>query len=343
MEQQSLKQMFEARKEVMAGNPQIARIQRITPGQLSTKELVKVTPTNIKNTARDTDIQEALLTQDNVSFDISGGNLSAVLSNVDGIKNNIILFPPNTRYISIELSNGEKLSLADYLMELLKVYNQLEIDNDPKAELVKNNLVNFIRNLWYTGQNQGLTFPQSLKSVGVGAKDSNNIWNYATLSAIDIVDGQAVINTTNANQIKNAVNQKRINVNKKWLTGEIPFEFPVITEVNGKKTINFVEKSYKEFLIKDVGMTTYATEIPTAENLKAYHSQVHFTNPTSLSKKPAAEASVKESQLVNDPNSVVKKTQNDVKEATPSKEAPKRVPKKLNAPFYNFIYQKKCK
>ena len=140
------------------------------------------------------------------------------------------------------------------------------------------------------------------------------------------------------------INNKKINIFKNWLNGSEKFKFPYITEVNGKKMINFEEKDFKDFLINEVGLLSYVAEIPAQEDIMRHNSTIHFSDPKSLI-QPASPISVSEKNVIDDPNAVKDAVKNAINNNKPEENTPKttKIGKVFKAPSYEEIYEKTCK
>jgi hypothetical protein len=345
---EAFEELMEIRRKVMAGTPQIASISRITQGQMNKKALVNATNKTRQDT-RNVEFYEQL-DQPHVSLMISKtGYLNAVIKAPNGAVNRFALFPPKTRYISVK-SDTETYSLADYLIEVMRLYKELELSGDKSAIKIQNDLVTFVYNMWLTGQNQKVQIPKKLDKIGIKEifkdkfdREAESLFYYQIFS---IVDGQVVPDQKNIDHVKAYLNNLPINVWKKWLTGEVAFKFPKITiDQQGRKSLVLVNKNYKDFLFKEVGLKSNVTEIPLQDYIKSYNSMVHFTNTVPLSIQGLPTSVPTQQDLIDNPNAIQDSLKDkDVKTEIDDEELEiLRKRKRFKVPGYSAIFEKICR
>jgi hypothetical protein len=151
----------------------------------------------------------------------------------------------------------------------MKVYHKLKAEGYPRIGDIEAELTKFAWNMWYTGTEASLQIHKSFNNFTLRSTDpKTKLRNEKMLSIFDNVNGEMVVNQENYKKIKSHINNTKVNVYKGWLEGSVQFKFPYITtDENGKKMINFEDKDYKEFLVKDVGLITYINDIPTKANI----------------------------------------------------------------------------
>ncbi len=341
-------QLMEIRRKVASGQPQIAALTKVSPGQLNKKALINATNQNRQDTRNEEFYEQ--LNQPNISFGISSnGYLNAIITAPDGVINRFSLFAPKTRTISIE-TDDQTYSFADYLIELMRIYKQLEVNNDKRAAKLQDDLVTFVYNMWLTGMDKNIQIPKKLDKIAIREiikdKANNEVSSLNYYSLFNVVNGVVQINEENAKQIKTYLNNLPINIWKKWLSGEVEFKFPKIeTSITGERTIKFVNKNYKDFLFKEVGMKSNVTEIPAQEYLKSYNSIIHFTNATQLDRPITPVVTPSTQDLIDNPNAVqdsVKDKGDDVDLNNEELDALKKR-KRFKVPGYSAIFEKICK
>jgi hypothetical protein len=300
--------MAAVREDAVKGTTYIAPLQKVSQGQMALKGLVSPISVNQKNTARDKDIQDMML-QDHVTLELNGAYLNAVIKDGTGAVNKTALFTPNSGAVKVKTPTGGTYSMIDHVIELMKVYQQMKADGDPNAEQVRDKVVTFARKIWLTGTtkqgiDRNLKIFSELKSLQIQRRDTKNKTRIPTvLSIFDDINGVMVPNEENIKRIKVFVDNMKINIDKNWLEAGT-FEFPYITEIDGKKSINFDTKSYRDFLVKDVGLITYINDIPVQKDIRRYSSIVHFLDPKPLDSKPSGVGQVTQKDLVNNPDAI---------------------------------------
>jgi hypothetical protein len=338
IEKDSLAKIFAARRAVMEGRPQIAKVQRVTMGQMVLQAMVKPKSKSQKNTARDSEINQQFRQEHVMLALVGSGQLNVFIQDNDGGINRQAVFTPTTSAIKVAGPDGNSMGLFDYFIELLKTYQEMVINKDPNAQVVYNDLVMFAQNMWFssTARKTALSMPKTLKSITIRPDAKTE----ATLSLFDIKNGMVTINEDNVKRIKDVMNNLKLNVAKIWLEGREQFKFPYITEENGKKTINFEDKNYKDFLLDDVGLITYINDIPAKDDIKRYNSSVHFLEPTDLISAPPT-ITVTQQNIINNSNSSKQAVDNAVNNATPATGVIKDPTKKrrFSAPSYEQTYK----
>ena len=323
----------------MNGTPHIGKLQKITQGQMVFGTMVRPQTKSQKNSARDKTLAQQMR-QDNVKILLVNSILNIVINNSDGNLNRQGLFTPSTRSIKVVNANGEPYSLFDHMIELMRTYHQMSINNDPNLGEVQRTLWDFTRNMWLTGDKYSLKIPMNFLSAWMRPEGDKKL-PQRQFNLFTIKDGVITENEQNLKILKNHMNDMKINVSKQWLEENFPFKFPYITEVNGKKVINFEEKNYKDFLIDDIGLITYISDIPEADKVKLYNSSVHFLQPRPLVPKPPT-IITKAEDLVKDSNSTANAVKNAVNNSEGSKD--KEIPrpskrKRYTAPSYEQTYK----
>lgn len=347
MDKESLDKLFAARKAAKEGRPQIAKLQKVTVGQMNLGYMTKAQGRSQRNTARDKELTEKM-NQDHVSFQLEGNHLNILIEDASGAVNKTALFTPSSRFVKVVGAEGQTYTLFDHAIELMKIYQQMVLDKDPNLTNVKSNLVDFLQNIWLTGSKFNLTIPLTLASMSVKASKEDP-WMVKKL--FNIKDGIITVNEENLKALKNHIEDMKINISKEWIEGKKDFNFPYITEKDGKKIVTFEKRDYKDFLVNNVGLITYISNIPAKEDIKRYNSNVHFLEPSDLiPKNPTIK--VTEKQLVNDKNTTEKAVDDAAKTATPTTETKEEIinpakKKRLSAPSYEQTYeetyQKICK
>jgi predicted kinase len=350
LEKESLSKLLAARKAVMDGRPQIAKLSKVSMGQMTLGYMSKPQARSQKNTARDKELNEQFR-QDHVRFEINGPYLNAVVEDADGGVNKTTLYPPSARAVKVVGPDGKELSLFDHVVEVMKTYHQMVADGNSNTIDVQNQLVTFIRNMWLTGNDYTIgiqnnlkvfTFP-IIKEVGVDA-NGKKLYQKEIVN-VPLFNADLSINEENLKKIRNHMQDMKINISKMWLENSKQFSFPYIIEENGKKVVNFENKNYKDFLLDDVGLVTYISSISDKENIKRYNSAVHFLDPVDLNPKPSV-VDVNKSDVVADSNSTKQAVDDAVKNTkAPATKTVKDPSKKrrLKAPSYEQTYKETYK
>jgi hypothetical protein len=235
--------------------------------------------------------------------------------------------------------------MFDHLVELMKVYHELKAQGYSRLGDIESQLKNYTRNMWYTGSQAPLEIHKSFNFFSLRRLEpiTKKILSDVTLSLFKEVNGEMVVDQDNYKRIKAHVNNTKINVYRGWLESN-KFGFPFITiDDNGKRMINFEEKNYKDFLLKDIGLVSYISDIPKQGNIKRYNSTVHFTEPTDLEPKNS-DVVVDEKEMINNDDAMNNAVDDAVKNANPP--AGKIIPStkgKRFAPKFDKPYEKICK
>jgi hypothetical protein len=345
--------MFKAREAVLAGKPQISKLQKIDKGQMDLKQAIQRGVKFQRNTIRDAAMAEGLK-KDNVKFLIEEksskegtnkgiGVLKAVVTDSTGASSSHPLFTPNVRNVKIVSSEGE-FTLFEHMFELMKLYTEMvEKEGVERIGDLQQNLNMFLRNIVLTG-NRTFQFGKDLKGIwlSIPSKGGKPISTYLTL--IEFVNGEMKINQDNLKKVAGYVNNRKINVYKKWLTGEETFSFPYIVEEDGKKVIKFEDKNFRDFLINNVGLMSYISEIPDDVDIMRYNSTVHFLQPSDLI-KPEPKAVPTEQEIVQNPDVIKDNTTISINNTTSNDKKFKDPTSKtiFKSPSYEDIFEKKCK
>lgn len=346
IEKTSLAKLFKAREAVLDGRPQISKLQRVDKGQMDLKQAVEKGVKFQRNTVRDKAMNQGLK-KDNVALVIDKtpgkGGLKAIITDGTGAKSVHSLFTPNSRNVKIVSSEGE-FTLFDHMFELMKLYNQaVKEENVDRIGDLEQNLANFGFNMWLTGD-RTFKFSQGFKGMWLSVKNSSGQNTLTYLPLIEMVDGEMRVNEDNLKKVKSYVDNRKVNVYEKWLTGQEKFSFPYITEENGKKVIKFEDKNFRDFLIDSVGLISYISDIPDADDIMRYNSTVHFLEPSDLI-KPEPKAVPNEQEIVKDPEVVKDTTEDSIKntKATDKKFKDPTAGRIFKSPSYETIFEKKCK
>jgi hypothetical protein len=263
--------------------------------------------------------------------------------------NRTALFPPMSKAVKINTAQGT-FTMFDHLFELMKVYHDLEDSGYERIGDVKSKLTDFAYHMWLTGEDnkgnfRGLKIPQTFNSVTIQVKNKEGVKEPVRLELFTKINGVTTINEANLKKAKGYIDNMKINVDKVWLDKGV-FGFPYITEENGKKMINFEEKNYRDFLVKEAGLITYINEIPEEQDIKRHNSIVHFLEPKPLDSKPSVVPEIPEKKLEDDPNAVKEAVDKAIKNTAVNKN--KKVRKtnsgrRFGAPSYEQTFEKICK
>ena len=187
IDKEDLTKIFAARKAAMEGRPQIAKLQKVSMGQMVLKGLVKPQSKSQKNTARDKDINEQM-NQDHVFLKLIGQFLNAFIEDADGGFNRTALFTPSTRAVKVTGPDGNTLGLFDHLVELMRTYQQMLEDGNPNVGTIQRDLVMFAQNMWYSSSNgsASIQMPQNLKSILLRDTNKNGVRTEVRLTLFDI-------------------------------------------------------------------------------------------------------------------------------------------------------------
>jgi len=319
---EEIKLIKAAKEEALKGNPQISRLTKINQGRANTKSNINKTSSQLKHTNEKDFVDK--LSQDNVTFSLdltpsdkeagkTGGSLLVHINDSNGSVHTEALQAPKVGQVSISTKDGT-FSLFEYAIDLMKTYRGMS-EHMTKDELsyTQSNLKYFLQHVFFskkinmggefkvieliTPENKQKGITKSVDSYFMFKKDKNG--NYQTIDE-----------TSEAyKKVKKWINDSKLNVDKEWLQGR-PFMFPIVkTDENGKKMITFVEKDYVNFLLKEVGFTTYMNDVPTVDNVKFYNSIVEFGKPENLN-STVQPTKLTEQNIVNNPNAV----ENEIKD-----------------------------
>ena len=350
--------MQKARTAAMEGRPQIAKLKRFVGGVANFKDQANPSTVTSKNTAKNPEFKADIL-KDNHTLEISGkGHLNVVVKAADGSVHTRGLFPSDTRKVSVTTPVG-KFGLTDYVVELMKTYLEMNVQGRNIPGNVHPELVNFIRNIWFTGDLAKLKIPEHFYTVTISIPDADKYaeikktaanpdsvrmpYKKVTLSLFNVDQiGQTVtVNEQNLKTIRNYINNMPVNVYKGWLQQKEKFKFPVLVEQNGEKMIKFVEKDYQNFLTDEVGLKGYFLEIPDTADIKRYNSIVEFNTPSDLTPKAPSD-NVKQEDIIQDPQAIAKKVAEDIKNAAGSSKVKSVTRRPFKAPKFELIYEKTC-
>ncbi len=340
---ESYDKLKEARRKAAAGTPQIANITMISAGQMNKRKLAKYSQANRKNTAVNPEFLAQIM-QPNISFKFNNkGVLMMVIADKDGAVNEEPLYPPNTRYVKFN-KNGVETPFIDYIIDVMKAYHEMSLRNDPNALVVKENLIKFVYNIWLTGQT--LKIPNSLSRFSFKVKGSDEFEIYDVLK---IVNNEVVINQDAFAEVANKLGNRPINISKKWWNKESGFEdflFPVITEKDGVRTVQFRNIDFKNFIMTKVGLNSDTVEIPSQDELMRYNSIIAFSAPRDIT--PVSVEGANTEDLLKDENAVKDQVKNNIaadgNKAADKKESEAiKKKKKFKAPAYDQIFEKNCK
>ena len=339
--------LMEMRKMVMSGTPVISALTSVSQGQFNKKVLVNPTNANRQDTRND-EFRDQLL-QPHVTFAFSNksGTLLANVKAPNGSVNSFGLFAPNMRYVSIKVGD-KQMPITDYVMELMRVYQEVLLRDPKAAEQIQSGLVMFNNNMWLTGLDKNVQIPKSLRRVGVKeyttTAQGKRLPSLNYYDLFSVVNGVVVMNDKNAQLLRNYLNNQPMNIWSQWLSRKQEFMIPVIVTRGDERSITFVKKDYKEFLFKDVGLKSNVVEIPAEENLTAYNSIVHFTEGQPLN--PVTQVIAPTTQdLIDDPNAIKKSIENVGDDVKTDEEEIKALKKgrRFKVPGYTEIFEKICR
>lgn len=350
--------MQKARTAAMEGRPQIAKLKRFVGGVANFKDQANPSTVTSKNTAKNPEFKADIL-KNGHTLEISGkGHLNVVVKAADGSVHTRGLYPSDTRKVSVTTRVGS-FGLTDYVVELMKTYLEMNVQGRNIPGNVHPELVNFIRNIWFTGDLAKLKIPEHFYTVTISIPDAEKYadikktaadpdsvrmpYKKVTLSLfnVDQVGQTVTVNEQNLKTIRNYINNMPVNVYKGWLQQKELFKFPVLVEQNGEKMIKFVEKDYQNFLTDEVGLKGYFLEIPDTADIKRYNSIVEFNTPTDLTPKAPAPV-VDQQEIIQDPQAIAKKVAEDIKNATGSSKVKNVTKRFFKAPKFELIYEKTC-
>jgi hypothetical protein len=331
----------------MSGTPVISALTSVSQGQFNKKVLVNPTNANRQDTRND-EFRDQLL-QPHVTFAFSNksGTLLANVKAPNGSVNSFGLFAPNMRYVSIKVGD-KQMPITDYVMELMRVYQEVLLRDPKAAEQIQSGLVMFNNNMWLTGLDKNVQIPKSLRRVGVKeyttTAQGKRLPSLNYYDLFSVVNGVVVMNDKNAQLLRNYLNNQPMNIWSQWLSGKQEFMIPVIVTRGDERSITFVKKDYKEFLFKDVGLKSNVVEIPAEEYLTAYNSIVHFTEGQPLN--PVTQVIAPTTQdLIDDPNAIKKSIENVGDDVKTDEEEIKALKKgrRFKVPGYTEIFEKICR
>lgn len=348
-EKESFDKLVSAREKAMNGTPQISRLVKFTQGHMTGKVLVQPSD-KTKNRAdtRNEDFYDQLM-QPHVSFRLSpeGKSLLAVVEDSTGAQNSFGLFPVNTGNVMLRIKKEndqeEDVKMFDHLLDLMKTFNEMMLaDNtDPRLGDIGQNLMYFVRHFWFTTDTL-LKIPGNLKNIGIKTgKDS-----YVTYREMWVQsNGQLVPGKPeDIAAVRNYINRRPVNIELSWLKGDRKFLFPYTAMENGQKIVKFVEKDYKDFMFREIGMKADVLEIKSQEDIKRYNSTVHFSDPQDLEKETLPPPPSVDDVIAND--NAIGSSINDRIDNADKTENVKTLPKKnpfRRAPMLDRIYKKTCK
>jgi len=340
---ESYDKLNEARRKAMAGNPQIADLTVISAGQMNKRKLARSNQADRKNTAKDPGFLAQLM-QPNISFKFNNkGVLMMMIKDKNGAVNEEPLYPPNTRYVNFN-KNGVETPFINHIVDVMKTYHEMLLRGDKNADVVKENLIKFVYNIWLTGEN--FKIPNTLSRFTIKQYNDDTPTVY---DVIKVVNGEALIDEAVLAQVVNKVGNRPINISKKWWNKETGFEqflFPVIVDKEGVKSVEFRDIDYKNFIMTKVGLSSDTVEIPAQDQLIRYNSIVAFTNPRDI--QVATPAGKTADDLLNDPNAVKNDVKNNVNTDGKTSQNEQETnaikkKKKFRAPTYDEIFEKNCK
>ena len=340
---ESKQQLLEARERVMAGQPQTAKLVSITSGEMNKSSLVTPNSKAQKNTKYDPEFRDQLMASD-ITFQFnSKGDFVAVLKAPDGAVNSFGMWAPSTRNV---IFPGTKQSLFDYLIDLMKIYNEMKLRGEDVAR-VEDTLAIFVNKMWFTGMKTTLQIPKSFTKIQIKPKGSKVL---IPLQIFTIKNGEVILNQEAIEKARVHMNNMKVNIDKELLSGKIAFRFPNIkTSDQGVKYIQPVPMNYLSFLMKGIGLSSSVTAIPSKENIKRYNSSIIFTNPTNLVESTPPIIKTTQQELL-DNQDVIKdqvkdamdnSTPDDVE--TPEEKAAREKRRRFKAPSYDQIFEKTCK
>lgn len=344
----SFNKLMEAKAKADQGKPQISRVINFSQGMMNNKTAANIQGLGRKkqNTKDPNFLKQ--IRQKHVRLDFRDNkNLFLIVEGADGSVTQEALFPERTRYVSFtsnQLPGQPKMQAFDYLLELMKTYHEMKLRNDPNVVNVQNNLNNFLKNFWYTSD-KIFRIQFNLHSVEI-KKDRQS----EQLITLHLFNADPVTKTVTQapdyiiSQAREFINNREVNIYKKWLNGTEEFLVPGIVEENGTKKIVFEKKDYTKFLLEDVGLLTTMYEIKPQEELKRYHSQVHFAEPTDLNVQaieiPTEEDIIENENVIEE---VVKKEIVSEKPEAPVQLTKIKKKSRWAAPKKENIYKKICK
>ncbi len=369
-ESESLNQLMEARKKAKLGIPQIARLTNFSVGQFNNKivagdSLVGQSLPNTKNDDYYKQVQKLL--DGNVTLGYYKSSVIVTVTDDTGASNSYPFYTLNTNQVEViahGLPGEPIMKMYDYVYMLMKTYHQMVLAKHPNVVDVKKNLIDFLRGVWYTGKDT-LQIPASLTSFSIKERTNKPILvgDAATtenkeapaLITMELFriesNGQITENpdVTTQNKVRNYLNSKPINVNKKYLEGTQPFLVPALVQRNGVTTIEFERQDYFDFLMRRIGMKTRLFEIKTGSESKRYHSGVQFGKPDNLEIGNTIQVPTQD-DILNNENAVKNNVNDTVKDTTKKitdgfKPLPTNVKKRrFKAPSFNdILYKKICK
>lgn len=344
----SFNKMMEARANALNGKPQIARVINFSQGVMNNKTAANIEGLGRrKQNTKDPNFLKQIK-QKHVKLDFRDNKfLFLMIEGSDGSMTEEALFPEHTRYVSFtsnQLPGQPKMQAFDYMLELMKTYHEMRLRNDPSTTDVGNNLNKFLRNFWFTSD-KTFRIQSNLHTVEIKDRKTGQLVTLHLFQRDDLTKTVTQAPDYIISQARNYINNREVNIYKKWLSGAEEFLVPGLVEENGNKKIVFEKKDYTKFLLEDVGLLTTIYEIKPQNEIKRYHSQVHFAEPTNLDVETIEVPT--EEDIVDNENAIEDVVKNEVVSEKPA-EAPKELTKikkkgRWAAPKKENIYQKICK
>ena len=336
--------LLESRKKVAEGTPQIAKLVRITQGEMNKKSLVKPNKAGQANT-KNADFY-GQITQPNISFEFNDkGDFIAVLTSEDGAINKFGLFPPNTRNVNWTNGKGNTTSLFDHLINVMVTLREMKLRGEDTGKL-EDDLAIFVRNMWLTGENFTLQIPKNFERIRIKPEGAAGLM---PMQIFNVRNGQIVLNQENIETARKFMNNLPVNISKAWWSGKTPFKFPRIVTENGVKVLKFAEMGYKDFMFKQIGLSSNVTEIPNIDQIKRYNSLIVFTETTDLAQKVTPAVVTTEDQMLDNQNAVKDQVDDAVKNSEDTSTVDQKEidalkkKKRFKAPAYDQIFEKICK
>jgi len=341
LEEESKQKLLAARKKVEEGTPQIANITRITAGQIKRNTLVTPSGKNQVSTKTDEDFYNQLQ-QKNVTlvFNKKGG-LNVQLQDGKGAINTFGLYPPETGKV---INKNTGVSLYDYLINILLVYNQTKARNEVTTDM-DNALQTFVRNMWLTGDMYKLKILHNQGQIYIKGKNDEKF------TILQIINKDGTINEKNNAIAKNFINNMPVNIYKNWLNESVPFKFPrVYTKEDGQKIIRFETLNYKDFLFKQIGLKSNDKDLPAEGEGYRYDSIIEFGDPRDIVEVVPPIITVTEKEMLDNNNIVEDKVEEAINNAPTDTNTVKNKERenilnnkrKFKAPLFNQILEKTC-
>ena len=344
LDEESKQKLLAARKKVEEGTPQIANITRITAGQIKRTTLVTPSGKNQVSTKTDEDFYNQV-SQKNVTlvFNKKGG-LNVQLQDVKGAINTFGLYPPETGKV---INKNTGVSLYDYLINILLVYNQTKARNKVTTDM-DNALQSFVRNMWLTGDMYKLKILHNQGQIYIKGKNDEKF------TILQIINKDGTINEKNNDIAKNFINNIPVNIYKNWLNESVPFKFPrVYTKEDGQKIIGFETLNYKDFLFKQIGLKSNDKDLPAEGEGYRYDSIIEFSDPRDIVEVVPPIITVTEKEMLDNNNIVEDKVEEAINNTPTNTNTVKNTDemnilndtkgkRKFKAPLFNQILEKTC-